>query len=40
MEGLQQFGQQYVDALGGAYQLGFGVACVSLIASFDLLPGS
>jgi POT family proton-dependent oligopeptide transporter len=34
MEGLQQFGQQYVDALGGAYQLGFGVACVSLIASF------
>jgi len=34
LDGLQQFGQQYVDALGGAYQLGFGVACISLIISF------
>ncbi|MDD4921547.1 MAG: peptide MFS transporter [Bacteroidales bacterium] len=33
MDGLHAFGSQYVNALGGAYQLGFGVACLSLIAS-------
>lgn len=33
MDSLQQFGSSYVDALGGAYQLGFGVACLSLIVS-------
>ncbi|MCX6308991.1 MAG: MFS transporter, partial [Bacteroidia bacterium] len=36
MDGLMQFGKQYVDALGGAYQLGFGVACISLVASFAI----
>jgi len=34
MDTLHLFGSHYVDALGGAYQLGFGVACVSLIVSF------
>ena len=34
IEGLQAFGSHYVNALGGAYQLGFGVACLSLIVSF------
>lgn len=34
LEGLFQFGQHYVNTLGGAYQLGFGVACISLIVSF------
>lgn len=33
MNTLMDFGKQYVDALGGAYQLGFGVACISLMAS-------
>jgi proton-dependent oligopeptide transporter, POT family len=33
MDSLQQFGSHYVNSLGGAYQLGFGVACISLIAS-------
>jgi proton-dependent oligopeptide transporter, POT family len=30
---LHHFGQNYVEALGGAYQLGFGVACISLVVS-------
>jgi len=30
---LQTFGNHYVNALGGSYQLGFGVACISLIVS-------
>lgn len=34
IDGLQAFGSHYVNALGGAYQLGFGVACLSLIVSF------
>lgn len=34
MDSLQTFGQHYINSLGGAYQLGFGVACISLIASF------
>jgi len=33
MDSLHTFGSHYVNALGGAYQLGFGVACVSLVAS-------
>jgi len=33
MDSLHTFGSQYVYALGGAYQLGFGVACLSLIVS-------
>ena len=33
MDSLHTFGSQYVNALGGAYQLGFGVACLSLIVS-------
>lgn len=33
MNSLQTFGSHYVNALGGAYQLGFGVACISLVAS-------
>jgi POT family proton-dependent oligopeptide transporter len=33
---LSDFGHQYVQVLGTAYQLGFGVACLSLIASFLL----
>jgi len=33
MDTLKHFGSSYVDALGGAYQLGFGVACLSLIVS-------
>jgi len=33
LDGLQQFGQDYVHQLGGAYQLGFGVACISLVFS-------
>jgi proton-dependent oligopeptide transporter, POT family len=33
MKNLLSFGKHYVDALGGAYQLGFGVACLSLIVS-------
>ncbi len=33
---LSDFGHQYVQVLGTAYQLGFGVACLSLIASFIL----
>jgi len=30
---LQTFGNHYINALGGSYQLGFGVACISLIVS-------
>jgi len=30
---LQTFGHDYVNVLGGSYQLGFGVACLSLIVS-------
>jgi proton-dependent oligopeptide transporter, POT family len=33
MDSLQQFGNHYVQSLGGAYQLGFGVACISLVVS-------
>lgn len=33
MESLVEFGKNYVHELGGAYQLGFGVACISLVAS-------
>lgn len=33
---IAEFGQAYVNALGGAYQLGFGVACLSLIFSFGI----
>lgn len=33
MDSLQSFGSNYIHALGGAYQLGFGVACLSLIVS-------
>jgi POT family proton-dependent oligopeptide transporter len=33
MDSLHQFGSHYIQALGGAYQLGFGVACISLVAS-------
>lgn len=33
MDTLRTFGEHYVNALGGAYQLGFGVACVSLVFS-------
>jgi proton-dependent oligopeptide transporter, POT family len=34
MDNLHSFGANYVQALGGAYQLGFGVACISLVISF------
>ena len=34
MESLHTFGSQYINTLGGSYQLGFGVACLSLICSF------
>jgi len=34
MNTLHTFGSHYVSALGGAYQLGFGVACISLVISF------
>lgn len=34
MDTLHSFGSHYINTLGGAYQLGFGVACISLIASF------
>lgn len=33
IDSLHAFGSHYVNALGGAYQLGFGVACLSLIVS-------
>jgi len=33
IDSLQNFGSRYVNALGEAYQLGFGVACLSLIVS-------
>lgn len=33
MDSLHSFGSHYINALGGAYQLGFGVACISLVAS-------
>ncbi|MDD2612327.1 MAG: peptide MFS transporter [Bacteroidales bacterium] len=33
MDSLHTFGSQYVNTLGGAYQLGFGVACLSLVVS-------
>jgi len=33
MDGLMQFSKHYVNELGGAYQLGFGVACISLVVS-------
>jgi len=33
MNSLHTFGSQYVNTLGGAYQLGFGVACLSLVVS-------
>jgi len=36
MDSLQQFGSHYIQALGGAYQLGFGVACISLVASLAI----
>ena len=36
MDSLHQFGSHYINALGGAYQLGFGVACVSLVASLAI----
>jgi proton-dependent oligopeptide transporter, POT family len=34
LDNLHAFGANYVHALGGAYQLGFGVACISLVVSF------
>lgn len=34
IDSLHTFGSHYVNTLGGAYQLGFGVACLSLIVSF------
>ncbi|MEA4841242.1 MAG: MFS transporter, partial [Bacteroidales bacterium] len=33
MDSLHTFGSQYINTLGGAYQLGFGVACLSLVVS-------
>ena len=36
MDSLHQFGSHYINALGGAYQLGFGVACISLVASLAI----
>jgi proton-dependent oligopeptide transporter, POT family len=33
LDSLHTFGANYVNVLGGAYQLGFGVACLSLIVS-------
>jgi proton-dependent oligopeptide transporter, POT family len=36
MDSLHQFGSHYINTLGGAYQLGFGVACVSLVASLAI----
>jgi len=33
MDKLHSFGSNYINTLGGAYQLGFGVACISLVAS-------
>lgn len=36
MDTLHTFGQNYVNILGGAYQMGFGVACISLIISLAI----
>lgn len=33
IDSLHAFGGHYIQALGGAYQLGFGVACISLVVS-------
>ena len=39
LSSLQQFAHTYIDTLSQSYQYGFGVACISLIASLAIFAG-